>query len=265
VSVFDTADGVRRWIGKGLGRFAEDRELREPSTGEIWDGASPLLEKGLEVYDKGRSESTPNFTLNPFGDSKASCQKELEQILDKLLQILGLSGAARYRNQIRTLQSEIADSKMRIGEYRQRLISAPSEKSLNLIEGIWIRSREGLEEQVELERETLARKSQQVEESKSDFREYLKNIGVTASPESADAARNPMSQYLQLPYRGAKMYAEIRSGSETPNQRRRFPIVVRTCSCASAPQTNGWRVTSIKMVSLWIPSKLRCCSAHSVG
>lgn len=192
MSVFDTADGVRRWIGKGLGRFAEDRELREPSTGEIWDGASPLLEKGLEVYDKGRSESTPNFTLNPFGDSKASCQKELEQILDKLLQILGLSGAAGYRDQIRTLQSEIADSKMRIGEYRQRLISAPSEKSLNPIEGIWVRSRKGLEEQVELEREALARKSQQVEESKSGFREYLKNIGVTASPESADSFLLPI-------------------------------------------------------------------------
>lgn len=192
MSALDTVDEVRRWIGNRLGGLPDDKKIHEPSTGEIWDEASPLLNKGLDTYDKCRSEFTPNFNLNPFGDSKASCQKELDQILDKLLQILGLCGAAAYRDQIRMLQSEIADSKKRISEYRQRLISAPSEKSLNPIEGIWIRSREGLEEQVELEGETLARKIQQVEESKSGFREYLKNIGATVSPESADSFLLPI-------------------------------------------------------------------------
>lgn len=192
VSAYNTVDDVRRWIGNRLGRLLESGKIHEPSTAEIWDQASPLLEKGLEAYDKGKSESTPDFTLNPFGDSKASCQKELDQILDKLLQILGLCGAAKYRDQIRTLQSEILDLKKRIGEYRRRLISAPSEIALNPIEGIWTRSQEGLEEQLELENEALARKFQQVEESKTGFRDYLKNIGVTVSPESADSLLLPI-------------------------------------------------------------------------
>ncbi|MGA3128987.1 MAG: hypothetical protein ABSD13_20020, partial [Candidatus Korobacteraceae bacterium] len=69
---------------------------------------------------------------------------------------------------------------------------APSEKSLHPLEGIWIRSREGLEEQLELESEVLARQIQQLEQLKSNFREYLKNIGLSVSPESADSFLLPI-------------------------------------------------------------------------
>ena len=196
MNALDAVDEVRRWVGVRLGKLSDGRSIQEPSTGELWDRSANLLDRGLGVYDTGRSDSTPEFTMNPFGDSKASCRKDLDQILDKLVDILGLCGASECRDQLRSLQGEIVSSKKRIGLYRQQLISAPHEKSLNAIEGIWIRSREGLEEQIDLESETIERKAHQIEEAKLRFRDYLKCISVSVSKESADSFLLPIEDEI---------------------------------------------------------------------
>ena len=84
-------------------RFVGNSGIEERTAGELWDEATPELEKALAVYDKKESLDTPASTWIPFRDSKDSCQKDLDKILDALLVILGACGAAGYRTRIRDL------------------------------------------------------------------------------------------------------------------------------------------------------------------
>jgi hypothetical protein len=196
--VQDALNGFGRWFGRTLGHTDEFKKVEEPSKPEIWNQVSPLLERGLSIYDRKESAATPDFTLNPLRDSKNSCRKDLEQILDKLLDVLGLCGAIEYRNRIRLLGANNASSRERIGNFRQQLLSAPAEKSLNAIEGIWTRSREGLQEQIDLEADAIANREQQIENSKLGFREHLKELGMDLSPQAADSFLLPIEDDIIL-------------------------------------------------------------------
>ena len=64
------ADTARAFIAGG----SENQEL----TGvELWSKVSPPLEKALTSYDRKDSESLPDTAW--FVDSKARCQKELDE------------------------------------------------------------------------------------------------------------------------------------------------------------------------------------------
>src|ERR1039458_1835011 len=113
-----------------------DSDIEEPTAGDLWEKASPNLEKALEIYDKKESQDTPASTWIPLRTTKESCQKDIETILDTVLAVLGTCGAAGYRTRIRNLQADIATSQARLGRYREQLLSAPAEKSQNFVEGM---------------------------------------------------------------------------------------------------------------------------------
>lgn len=181
------------------GRWLEDaprqtRELlsgyfgtEEPISGSLWEKASPNLEKALAVYDQMESPDTPESTWNPFRKSKAGCEKDLDAILDVVLIVLGTCGAAGDRTRIRNLQAEIIASQARIGNYRERMLSAPAEHSQNFIEGLIASSKEALRDQIADENDRIVERKQQIESLKIGFREHLQHIGIDVSPETADS------------------------------------------------------------------------------
>jgi hypothetical protein len=137
-------------------------------------------------------ESAPDSTWNPFADSKESCQKDLDKILDVLLEVLEVCGAAGYRKSIRNLQADILISKSRIGECRERILSAPAEASLNPIEGLWTGSREGLEDQIADEKDRIVEREGQIEGLKAAFRKHLQGLGVDVPPEKTESFLLPV-------------------------------------------------------------------------
>lgn len=194
----DVLGGFGRWFGRSIGGGDKLKRVEEPSTAEIWNQVNPLLDRGLTIYEKQESASTPEFTLNPLRDSKTSCRKDLEQILDKLLEVLGLCGATEFRDRIRLLQTNNASSRVRIRDFRQQLLSAPPEKSLNAIEGIWTPSSEGLQEQIDLEADSIANREQQIENSKLGFREHLRELDMDLPPQTADSFLLPIEDDIVL-------------------------------------------------------------------
>jgi hypothetical protein len=134
----------------------------------------------------------PDSDWNPFVDTKESCQKELDAILDALLEVLETCAGVGYREHIRSFQADIAASRCRIANYREEMISAPSEQSLNAVQGIWSRCREGLEEQIEDEIDLIAERDRQIGSLKTAFRKHLQEIGVDISPETADSFLLPV-------------------------------------------------------------------------
>jgi hypothetical protein len=186
MNVQDTVYRASRWIGdKTRIVFTEGSEITEPTAGELWDKVSPRVDNALTIY--GKMESAPDSTWNPFADSKKSLKKELDEILDALLEVLEMCGAAGYRKRIRNLQADIATSKSRIGECREQMLSAPTEASLNPIEGLWTGSREGLEDQIADEKDRIAEREGQIESLKAAFRKHLQDLGVDVSPKTTDS------------------------------------------------------------------------------
>jgi hypothetical protein len=167
-------------------------ETEEPSAGELWEKASPDLDKALAVYDERESPDTPESTWNPFRRSKEGCQKDLDKLLDGVLVILGTCGAAGYRGRIRDLQTEIEASRTQIAKCREQILSAPAEQSQNFVEGLVVSSKEALKDQISDETDRMAERSRQVENLKVGFREHLQQIGVSVSPETADSFLLPI-------------------------------------------------------------------------
>jgi hypothetical protein len=167
-------------------------DIEEPTAGNLWEKASPDLERSLAVYDKKESPDTPESTWIPLRTTKETCQKDIETILDTILAVLGTCGAAGYRTRIRNLQAEIAISHGRLGKYRQQMLSAPEEKSQNFVEGMIASSKEALRAQIDDESDRITAKTQQIESLKVGFREHLQHIGINVSPDTADSFLLPV-------------------------------------------------------------------------
>jgi hypothetical protein len=173
-----------------------DSDIEEPTAGELWEKASPDLEKALAIYDKKESQDTPASTWIPLRTTTESCQKDIETILDTVLAVLGTCSAAGYRTRIRNLQADIATSQTRLGKYREQLLSAPAEKSQNFVEGLIFPSKEALKDQIADESDQITEKGHQIESLKVGFREHLKNIGINVPADIADSYLLPVEDNI---------------------------------------------------------------------
>lgn len=181
--------GVYRLV---RGSLTSEPGSEEPTVGELWEEASPDLEKALVVYDKLELPTTPESNWNPFADSKESCQKEINRILDTLLVLLGTCGAAGYRDRIRNLEADVVSAQGRIARYREQMLSAPSESSQGVVTALLSPSRESLTDQIADENDRITGKIQQIENLKVGFREHLQQIGIHVTPETADSFLLPV-------------------------------------------------------------------------
>jgi hypothetical protein len=172
--------------------LASNSDTEEPTAGQLWNKASPGLEKALAVYDTKESPDTPDSSWIPGRTTKASCEKDLDSILDTVLAVLETCGAAGYRTRIRNLQSDIAVSQDRVAKYREQLLSAPEEDSQDFVAGLIVSSKEALRDQIADENDRIAGKTQQLENLKIGFREHLQLIGISVSPETADSFLLPV-------------------------------------------------------------------------
>jgi hypothetical protein len=187
MNVYDVVDWSRR-LRKQIGRGGRNgKAAAEPTIGELWDDSYPKLISGLELYDKIGFSPLPNSSSNPIRETKNRCRKQLNEILDQLLAVLGVCGAADLRGRIRDCEEEIAAARARIGEQQRRLISAPPENSQGTLDGILVPSREHLQEDIDGEKEKIARNTEQIESLKQGFREHLNQIGLIFTPEEADS------------------------------------------------------------------------------
>jgi hypothetical protein len=187
---------MRRWVD-GLQRRMRDYKDRgseppEPSVGELWEKTSPELEKALAIYNRKESPDTPESSWIPGRTTKAGCQRDLDAILDTVLAVLGTCGAAGYRQRIRNLQADNSTSQSRIVQYREQMLSAPTEGMQNFVDGLLSSSQESLKDSVADETDRISERNQQIESLKAGFREHLRQISLSVSPETADSFLLPV-------------------------------------------------------------------------
>jgi hypothetical protein len=171
---------------------------RSPSeantSAELWGKVCPQLEEALGLYDKRDSDSVPEKTWNPLGNTKASYEQQIEKILDTVIRVLEISGAGECRKEVKTLHQAVTESQQRIAKCHEQLLSAPPEASLAIWEKPWKRSRESVEESIAAEERTIADIDRQIGELKERFRNQLQQIGIEAFDGDIDFLLMPVTQ-----------------------------------------------------------------------
>jgi hypothetical protein len=166
---------------------------------ELWGKARPQLEKALGYYDRLDADSLPDTAeltdfASWFGQSKASYQEEINEIIDAVLRVLEASGAAECREEIKKLQQAAKDSLQRIGEYRERMVSARPQDSLSFPASVWSKSVEDLKEAIAAEERQIDDLRGQIGLLKERFRSQLREIGIDVFDDEIDYLLMPVTQ-----------------------------------------------------------------------
>lgn len=176
---------ISGWVKRSSG--SEDASTIDP-----WTKACPQLEAALEKYNYLDSKSLPETAW--FRASKASYQQELDAIIDAVIQILEMSGAAACREEVRVIQREITEALQEVAAYREQLISAPSKASLSSISSMWTEDREGLEESIRDAQLDIEGLRDRIAKLKEQFRNQLRAIGIEVVDEEIDYLLMPVTK-----------------------------------------------------------------------
>ena len=219
------ADGIAE-MARGFG--AEDSENQETTAVELWSKTSPQLEKALSCYDKKDSESLPDTAW--LLDSKARCQKELDEILDAVILVLEACGAGACRKEIRNVQDGITESRKRIGQCREQALSAPSHLSLSPPRSLWTKSCEDLEAEIASEERRIEGMLREIGRLKEEFRNQLRRISLEVTPDEADSLLLPVQGAIismaavitNVAALTAQLEALVEQSKELPSHTRRY-------------------------------------------
>jgi uncharacterized coiled-coil protein SlyX len=170
----------------------ENSGKEEGTAAELWGEVCPQLEEALGLYDK--RESAPDKTWNPLGNTKAGYQQQIDKILDVVIRVLEISGAAECRKEIRALHQAVTESGQRIAKCREQRLSALPEASLAIWEKPWKTSREGLEKSIAAEESNIADLRRQIGELKERFRNQLQQIGIEVFDDDIDSLLMPVTK-----------------------------------------------------------------------
>ena len=178
---------------------ADGSERQSGNAIELWGKVCPKLEKALAYHDKLDADSLPPDTriTRPttwLGHSKASYQHEIDEIIDVVLRMLEVSGAAECREEIKQLQQAIRESQQRIAESREQMISARPQASLSRVELLWIKSAEDLKVIITAEERKIEGLRQQIAQLKERFRSKLQEIGIEVFDDEIDYLLMPVTQ-----------------------------------------------------------------------
>jgi hypothetical protein len=185
--LLDDARELANGIGETIqGLMPESSADNDATSADLWSGAFPRLNEALTVYEKKDSPSLPDTAW--FGrESKASCQKDLDEIIDAVILVLETSGASKCRAKIRIRLKAIAESRERIGTFREESLSAPPLASLVMTNSLWTRSYESLQARISAEELRIKVVQREIEQLKLQLRSHLRQIGLEVSPEEVDS------------------------------------------------------------------------------
>jgi hypothetical protein len=197
---------------------------------ELWDKTSPQLERALSFYDRLSSESLPE-TAWLGKPSKEKYKKEIDAIIDVVLDVLGTCVAVDIREEIKSLQEGIDEAQQLVGEYRELSLTAPPKSSLSLPNALWTKSKEGCIQAITEHLATVEQMRQQITEIKGRFRAQLQEMGIEVAEDDVDELLLPITQddivTMSAVIRNVAGITEqlerlIEASMELPSQTRRY-------------------------------------------
>ncbi len=137
---------------------------------EVWEQMLPRLEEALQLTDE-----QPQLPESAWiGRDRQDAAAEVDQLLDEAIEILGISGAAEFRQQIRALEQRIAELRQEIATNRQLRVTAPREALLQT-------TREGYDKEIEAAQQEIRELEVQLMQLRRRFAARLRESGLEVS------------------------------------------------------------------------------------
>ena len=158
-------------------------EARKERAEKLFSEVMPPLTEAKEAYDRHEELDESAW----FGEDQESNQEKIDELLDEAIVVLGISGIATTRQELRTLQEEIeALEEQRIAD-REARIGAPSADELNRLEQTYKTSREDYDVRIDEATAGIGDRRHRIAELEVEFVEELQGIGLDIDIEGARA------------------------------------------------------------------------------
>lgn len=171
---------------------AVDAQL-ERRVGQLLDRVMPTLERTVGLID--RHDSLPKKSINPFDVDQRSNQSDIDDLLDKAIEVLAVSEITEIRDEMRNLQSRIREGNSTIAEYRRKRIAAPNAADLSRLQRVnpLVSSREEYDELIAVEEQAIVDHNARLKTLQHDFKEQLLSIGIEIDDAGVEALLGSVS------------------------------------------------------------------------
>lgn len=90
---------------------------------DVWSDVHPLLSKAVAELDE--LSNVPDSTWNPLKPDKRSVDRDINNLLDECIEILGISNMSVTKKAIQQLQEDSRNCRERIAEFKTERLAAP--------------------------------------------------------------------------------------------------------------------------------------------
>ncbi len=154
---------------------------RSADIGEKWDKLHGELDAALALINEQRK--APDASWVPFKKDKESLEKELEKLLEEVVEILNISDLTAIKKEIRAAQKTIRDYRRQISNLQTQKLMAPE-----AVAGwkVWKKDVADYEKKIAAYRATVDENEDRIAVLKRQFLEKIESIGITLTGDQID-------------------------------------------------------------------------------
>ena len=153
----------------------------EKSIYESWDAIHDKLSKSMDlIREKG---DVPASTWVPWQSDKKSIDKEITELVDEALVLLGKTEFSEIKNRINELQENIAEFNKKIAVLKTKLLGAPKDVAAWKV---WKKDADDYEKSISDYKNRIDRNKKEIDRLKSKLVKEFKKIGVRVNREQVD-------------------------------------------------------------------------------
>jgi len=161
-------------------RKAADIARRERAKKLFGEAMEPLTEAS-EAYD--RHDELDKSTW--FGEDQEDNQERINELLDKAIEVLGISSIETTRSELRLLEKEITALELQIIEDREARLGAPLEEDLNALEKTYKKTQEEYDTRIEEAAAGITTRNARIRTLEDKFVTEMRGIGIDIDLEGA--------------------------------------------------------------------------------
>lgn len=161
-------------------RKAADAARRERAKKLFGEVMEPLTEAS-EAYD--RHDELDESTW--FGEDQGDNEEHINELLDKAIEVLGISSIETTRSELRLLEKEIGALELQIIEDREARLGAPLEEDLNALEKTYKKTQEEYDARIEEATDGIATRKARIRTLEDKFVTEMRAIGIDIDLEGA--------------------------------------------------------------------------------
>ncbi len=170
-------------------RFQERARNPDEHQREVIERIFDPVERAAERY--GKHDDLDESTW--FGEDQESNNKAIDELLDKAIQVLEISGISETRAKLRRNRERIAELENTLARDREARISAPAEEDLTTLEKPFKDSAEDIDARIDTQTLEKSELELEIVVLEQDFVDSLAEIGVEIDRASAKSLLNTVS------------------------------------------------------------------------